>query len=93
MTEPKTYRTRYGDVTITRVQEGEGYVEVWGAGQLEDDPARWRIHNPPTLVEDPSGEIERHGKRWREDPEAALAEVIGQHGGATAVRHGRRARG
>jgi hypothetical protein len=34
------------------------------------------VVNPPTLVRDPSGDIEVAGRMYREDPLAALAEVL-----------------
>lgn len=92
----RTIRTAYGDVVLEDVkrhtdpESGVVYLDVAVGGPSGGDP-HYRVVNPPTLVPDPSGPVVAHGKRWREDPLAALAEVIGRHGGAQAQRgrHGR----
>jgi hypothetical protein len=51
----------------------------------------YRIVNPPTLVEDPAGDvIGGDGRRYRHDPLAAVAEVIGSLGGARGRKGMRR---
>jgi hypothetical protein len=56
---------------------GNGGVSVsTGPHDVETD---YRIFNPPTLVKDGSGSVEIGGKRYREDPLGALADVIRQH--------------
>jgi hypothetical protein len=92
----ETVRTSHGEVVLERVQyrtdpdSGVAYVDVTVAGPAGGDP-HFRVVNPPLLVQDPEGEHVAHGVRWREDPLAALAEVIGSNGGAQAQkrRHGR----
>lgn len=97
--DPYVRRTRHGEVqldTLTSHQDAEGnrWVEVMaGGGEVEGGDPHFRIFNPPLLVEDPAGPVERNGKRYREDPLAALAEVIGMNGGATRPKRRRRTRG
>lgn len=71
--------------TSIRAAEGEGveWVEVTVADPQCGDPA-FRVFNPPALVPDPTGEIERDGVRYRHDPLAALARIVAQAGGARA---------
>lgn len=91
-----TVRTTRGEVTIQRLRyrtdpdSGVAYLDVTVDGPAGGDP-HYRIVNPPRLVEDPEGDVEFRGRRWREDPLAALAETIARHGGAT-VRRERRMR-
>lgn len=67
-------------VYLGHVQEIEGGVEVWlGNNPNTDLPPAYRIFNPPTLVRDPLGSVEVRGQRYREDPLAAIAEVIASH--------------
>jgi hypothetical protein len=65
-------------VRVAQVLAIEGGVEVWCGDQL-DGPPDFRIFNPPTLVEDPAGDIEVRGRRYREDPFGALVAVITGH--------------
>lgn len=93
---PHPIRTSRGEVVLDRVERrtdpttGVDYVEVRLAGQTQGGDPLFRVVNPPLLVEDPEGPVEARGRRWREDPLAALAEVIGRNGGAQVQR--RRAR-
>lgn len=97
--DPYVRRTRHGEVrldTLTGHQDAEGnrWVEVMaGGGEVEGGDPHFRIFNPPTLVEDPAGPVHHNGRRYREDPLAALAEVIGMNGGATRAKRHRRTRG
>lgn len=96
--EPYVRRTRRGEVTLTGLTgrtdgEGNAWVEVYAQGDVEAGDPHFRIVNPPTLVEDPQGPVELDGRRYREDPLAALAEVIGRHGGAVKPKRRRRTRG
>lgn len=80
-------RTRAGNVRILSINaqliDGVTCLEVVVDGPTQGGDPHFRIINPPTLMEDPSGTVTRDGKRrLRVDPLAALAEVIGQHGGA-----------
>lgn len=80
-----TVRSRKGgEVTLTNIKyveyDGVSCVEIWG-----DEGAvapSYRIFNPPTLVEDGLGDIEVRGKKFREDPLGALAEVIASNNSA-----------
>ncbi len=86
--------TRAGEVQIEDVKtfvdpDGMTIVEVFVAGPTAGGDPHFRIINPPALVEDPAGPEVRGQRRFRTDPLAALAEVIGQHGG-TLVKEGRR---
>ncbi len=74
--EPLTMNTRRGAVTLVKVVAGADdagacWVDVWTAPGGEPG---YRIFNPPLMVGD------------AESPLVALAEVIGQHGGAAPVR-------
>lgn len=84
-------RTPHGEVileALEKVDEGTGlaYLEVWTGGATEVGDPHFRVVNPPLLVKDPEGDVEVRGERYREDPLAALAEVIGANGGAVATR-------
>jgi hypothetical protein len=77
--EPFTANTRNGPVRITRLtahsdDDRPAWIEVWAGGQEETGEPHYRIFNPPLLVGD------------REDPLGAVAEMIGQFGGAAPVR-------
>lgn len=82
--EPITVRTSVGPVSMLDIREGaEGdrrWVEVDAVDPEGGDPS-FRIFGPPALVPDPAGDVEINGERYRHDPVAALAEVIGQNGG------------
>lgn len=55
-------------------------IEVQVAEPENGDPT-FRVINPPRYIPDPSGDIEINGTRFRDDPLAALAHVVAQHGG------------
>lgn len=79
-------RTRGGEVVVSAIKVGElngvPVVEVWLNGATESGETHFRIINPPTLVRDPSGPIKREdGRTFREDPLAALAEIVAGNGG------------
>lgn len=83
-----TVATPDGDVDLVSVEyktdpeTGIGYVEVMVDSPTSQDPS-YRIVNPPTYVEDPMGEVVLgDGKRYRDDPVAALAHTIAMNGGA-----------
>lgn len=63
-------------VRFGHVEEIEGGVEIWHGAKV--GAPDYRIFNPPTLVTDPTGDVwsETHEKRYREDPLAAVAELI-----------------
>jgi hypothetical protein len=89
--------TEFGTVNISSVHTvidgGRSHVEVSLAGTTEGGDPNFVIVNPPTLVEDPNGDVIRgDGKRFRRDPAAALATVIASLGGAQSNRKGRRPR-
>jgi hypothetical protein len=79
-----TVTTPAGPVTIDRVEvvhdpsTGVDVVEVLAPGFA--DP-HFRVVNPPRFVPDPAGAIILNGHPFRDDPVAALAHVIAQHGG------------
>jgi hypothetical protein len=85
--------TRDGEVHICQVttgtEEGVSWVDVRLHGDTVGGDPHFRIFNPPMLAADPAGPIEINGVRYREDPMAAVAQVIAAQGGATASR-GRR---
>lgn len=69
---------------VTRQQDGPAaWVEVKLHGETQGGDPVFRIFNPPMLAEDPAGPIEINGRRYREDPIAAVAQVVGSLGGAT----------
>jgi hypothetical protein len=86
--------TRRGPVhlqSLTFHKEGEvEWVEAHLGGQTEGGDPHYRIFNPPTLVEDPDGDVQLTTGTYREDPLAAVAEVIAQYGGAQDMRRERR---
>lgn len=83
---PLRVQTRHGDVEFTGVAEVEvdGVVclEVRLAGPVIGNDPHFRIFNPPTLVEDPTGDVQSGTRRYRVDPVAAVAELIASAGGA-----------
>lgn len=83
-------RTPTGEVRICRItshQEGEAHwVEVHLHGETAGGDPHFRIFNPPTLAADPMGPIEINGQRFREDPMAAVAQVVASLGGASTNR-------
>lgn len=82
---PLVLATPNGDVSIealTIVEDGtRSRVEVRVSDASGGDP-NFVIVNPPTLVPDQFGEHVVHGRRFREDPIAAVAYVVAQHGGS-----------
>jgi hypothetical protein len=86
--------TPLGRVHIERIEAGKDgeveWVDVFLAGETVADDPHFRIYNPPTLVLDPAGDIEVHGKLHRLDPMAALADTVARYGGAQAQRKGTR---
>ena len=83
-------QTRQGLVRIDSLTFGKEreveWVDVHLAGLTQAGDPHFRIFNPPSLVRDPAGDIEVGGTNYRRDPLAALAEIIGQYGGAQADR-------
>ena len=76
----------HGGVVFVAVESlPDGGVSIRTAPDATEDD--FRVFNPPTLVQDPQGDIELHGRRYREDPLAAVAQVIL---GARESRKGRR---
>jgi hypothetical protein len=83
----RAFQTPHGEVrmaTIRAVQDADGLdlIEVWIHGDTTSGDPHFRIYNPPLLASDPEGDTEVHGRRFRQDPLAAVAEVIGRYGGA-----------
>ena len=83
---PLARMTRHGQVELANVahkvgDDGLEYVEVYTAGATVSGDPHFKIWNPPVLVEDPVGEIELSGRRYREDPLGAIAEVVASAGG------------
>jgi len=44
------------------------------------DVPEYRIFNPPYLTRDPLGDVEVRGRKYREDPLAAMISIIKSHG-------------
>lgn len=91
-------RTRAGEVHLEDVAQredsaGQVYVDVTLAGTTEGGDPHFVIYNPPLLATDPTGPIEINGRRFREDPLAALAEVVALNGGARTEKRKRRTQG
>ena len=72
-----------GEVAFTSIRADGNTVEVTVADPECGDPT-FRVINPPALVPDPAGDVERNGIRYRRDPLAALACVVAANGGARA---------
>lgn len=87
--EPGPVVTQAGTVDLLSVSVADGCVCVTVGDPAGGDPD-FRIYNPPTLVPDPNGEVDRDGVRYRVDPVAAVAYAIALNGGARRDR-GRRA--
>jgi hypothetical protein len=69
---------RIGHIDIGHIEDTDGAVEIWFG--KHEGPPDWRINNPPTLVKDPTGEVDLGERgRYREDPLAAVAEAIETH--------------
>lgn len=87
-------QTRRGTVHFRSIKEKKKgnvtWVEVRLEGETQGGDPNFRIVNPPALVPDPLGGIEINGQKFRHDPEAALAEVIADLGGARRERRRRR---
>lgn len=76
---PMVIKNRLGQVQIHKAElkevQGSTCIDIW-TGSRTEAPPDYRIFNPPTLAQDPEGDIEVGGKMYREDPMAAIAEVI-----------------
>ncbi len=83
------HATPDGEVRIRSAVVTGDTVEVWLEGETNGGDPHFRIVNPPLLVEDANGDVLLAHGRFRHDPVAALAYVIGSLGGATK-RKGRR---
>lgn len=83
---PLQVQTRNGDVAFTSVEEtevdGVTCLEIRLAEPVVGNDPHFRIFNPPTLVEDPTGDVQSGARRYRVDPVAAVAELIASAGGA-----------
>lgn len=81
---PMVITTRYGSVRVLSIEikdNGVGTVP-WVKVEIEGNgETHFRIFNPPTLVEDPAGDIEANGTRYRLDPIVAVVESVALHGG------------
>lgn len=90
-----TLRTSRGDVSIASVTFGDTddvtYVDVLTTGVTENDDPHFRIINPPSMVDDPGGDVvvtktmpdgRVVTRRFREDPLTAIAEAVASQGGA-----------
>lgn len=90
---PITVQTRHGTVRIAAVTlesaDDAPYVGVRIHPGQDRDPD-YRIFNPPLTVADPDGDIVTSSGRYRYDPVAAVAEVIGGLGAAADSRRRRR---
>jgi hypothetical protein len=87
---PTTVATPDGDVAITSIVSDNdgtvGWVDVLVDSPINDD-RNFRVVNPPMYVEDPQGDVVLgDGRRYREDPLAALAHTIAMHGGSRGKR-------
>ncbi|WP_328339552.1 hypothetical protein [Micromonospora sp. NBC_00421] len=90
--QPAVVATPCGDVEIVEVtyygdptDEDGDWIEVRTGANEAGDP-HFRIVNPPIYAQDPAGDVEIGGRRYRADPVAALAEAIGSFGGARVER-------
>lgn len=91
---PLTVKTSDGEVSFESVavatdENGVEYLEVYLRGEPENGDPHFRVYNPPTLVPDPNGPITgRGGRKYREDPVLAVAEIISRNGGRQKGRKG-----
>ncbi len=63
------------------VDGAETAVRLRPLGGSDDGSADIVVINPPILVADPQGDVEIDGRRYREDPLAALGQVLSRHVG------------
>lgn len=82
---PHTFHTPSGTVVLNDVRvvsspTGGDVVEIHADSPENGDP-EFRVINPPRFVPDPAGDVIIGGQPFREDPLAALAHVVAQHGG------------
>jgi hypothetical protein len=81
---------RIGSVEIAHIEEADGEVAIW-LGRRHAGPPDYRIVTPPTLVKDGTGDVDLGERgRYREDPLAAVAEVIESHRRSGALKGLRR---
>lgn len=85
---PLAVDTKHGRVDIEAITGGEdkngaSWVDVHLAGTPDGGDPHFRIFNPPTLASDPAGTVLVDGRSYREDPVAAIAEVIAANGGVS----------
>jgi len=85
--------TREGEVHIREVtSHADGsawWVEIHLHGNTVGGDPHFRIFNPPLLAADPAGPVEINGQCFREDPIAAVAQVVAGLGGATTDKRRR----
>jgi hypothetical protein len=60
-------------------RHGTNEIRVFPVGAPQGSDTYVSIVNPPILVRDPSGPIEIDRQRFREDPLAALADIMHEH--------------
>ena len=86
--EPGPVVTQAGTVDLLSIVVEDGCVSVTVGDPAGGDP-HFRIYNPPTLVPDPAGDVDRDGVRYRVDPVAAVAHAVALNGGARQDRGSR----
>lgn len=62
--------------------DGTVLVEVY-VGDPDNGEPHYRLINPPTLVRDSTGDIQLGGIAYREDPIAAVGQLIARAGGTS----------
>lgn len=88
--ERTVFRTASGlEVWLGRIDANGAAINIWLAPYTARPPD-YAIENPPTMVEDPSGEMTARGRAYRLDPLQAVAEVIAAQGGAMGLKRARR---
>lgn len=84
--QPYVWATPAGEVRIQALSvlelDGHEVLDVTVGDPTNGDP-HFRVVNPPTVIREPDGS-------YREDPLAAVAQVIGEHGGAARRKRGRK---
>lgn len=85
---PSTHATTHGPVVLGLIRQVPAtgdtptHLEVWAPSQNPGDDPHLRIFNPPRYVPDPAGPLEMNGRRFREDPLTAVAELVARVRGA-----------
>lgn len=88
------HRTSKGDINLGEIRfvpasDAEAALIEVTVGRRQGGEPDYRIVNPPLYVADPDGTVDLDGVPHREDPVAALAELVAQFTGPARRRRRR----